>query len=107
MRVKSFAFGAAFAGVAGSLYAGEIGYINTEEFTLFLSLMTLCMVILGGMGNWWGVIIGTVIMTIVPEKLRQFQELRFLLYGLALLLLLIYRPLGLFASERRKYEKVL
>jgi branched-chain amino acid transport system permease protein len=107
MRVKSFAFGASFAGVAGALYAGEIGYISTEEFTLYLSLIALCMVILGGMGNWWGVIIGTFIMTILPEKLREFQELKVLLYGFVLLILLIYKPLGLFAGVKRKYEKVL
>lgn len=107
MRVKSFAFGATFAGVAGALYAGEIGYIGTEEFTLFLSIMAICMVILGGMGNWWGVIIGALIMTIVPEKLRELKELRFLLFGVVLLILVIYRPLGLFASARRKHEKVL
>jgi len=107
MRVKSFAFGSAFAGVAGTLYAGEIAYINPDEFTLFFSIIAICMVILGGMGNWWGVIIGALIMAILPEKLRGMQELRLLIYGAILLILLIYRPLGLFPSARRKHEKVL
>lgn len=107
MRVKSFAFGSAFAGVAGTLYAGEIAYINPDEFTLFFSIIAICMVILGGMGNWWGVIIGALIMIILPEKLREMKELRLLIYGVILLILLIYRTLGLFPSARRKHEKVL
>lgn len=107
MQVFSFAYGAAFAGVAGSLYAGELGYIEPREFSIFFSITAICMVILGGMGNWWGVIIGALIMIVVPEKLREFQELRFFIYGLVLLLILIYRPFGLFASPRRKHEKIL
>ena len=65
------------------------------------------MVILGGMGNWWGVIVGALIMIVIPEKLREFQELRYFVYGLVLLLILIYRPFGLFASPRRKHEQIL
>ena len=107
MQVISFAFGASFAGVAGWLYAGELGYIEPREFTIFFSITAICMVILGGMGNWWGVIIGAAIMVIVPEKLREFQELRFFVYGLVLLLILIHRPFGLFASARRKFEQVI
>lgn len=106
-QVYSFAYGAAFGGVAGALYAGELGYIEPREFSIFFSITAICMVILGGMGNWWGVIIGALIMIVVPEKLREFQELRFFIYGLVLLLILIYRPFGLFASPRRKYEKII
>lgn len=107
MQVFSFAFGAAFAGVAGALYAGEIGFIEPGEFTIFMSITLICMVILGGMGNWWGVVIGAFIMIVVPEKLREFQEMRYFLYGIVLLLILIYRPYGLFASVRRKHEKLI
>jgi branched-chain amino acid transport system permease protein len=107
LQMISFAFGAAFAGVAGALYAGEIGFIEPGEFTIFMSITLICMVILGGMGSWWGVVCGTFIMVVVPEKLREFQELRYLLYGVVLLCILIYRPHGLFASARRRHEKVL
>lgn len=107
MQVLSFAFGAAFAGVAGTLYAAEIGFIEPGEFTIFMSITLICMVILGGMGNWWGVVIGAFIMIVVPEKLRDFQELRYFLYGIVLLVILIYRPYGLFASTRRKHEKLI
>jgi branched-chain amino acid transport system permease protein len=107
MQVLSFAFGAAFAGIAGSLYAAEIGFIEPGEFTIFMSITLICMVILGGMGNWWGVVIGAFIMIVVPEKLREFQEMRYFLYGIVLLLILIYRPYGLFASVRRKHEKLI
>ncbi|MCX7309055.1 MAG: branched-chain amino acid ABC transporter permease [Afipia sp.] len=107
MQVLSFAFGAAFAGVAGALYAGEIGFIEPGEFTIFMSITLICMVILGGMGNWWGVVIGAFIMIVVPEKLRDFQEMRYFLYGIVLLVILIHRPYGLFASTRRKFEKLI
>ena len=82
MQVLSFAFGASFAGIAGSLYASEIGFIEPGEFTIFLSITLICMVILGGMGNWWGVVLGALIMIVVPEKLRDFQELRYFLMDL-------------------------
>jgi branched-chain amino acid transport system permease protein len=107
MQVLSFAFGSSFAGIAGALYASEIGFIEPGEFTIFLSITLICMVILGGMGNWWGVVLGAFIMTVIPEKLRDFQEMRYFLYGLVLLFILIYRPYGLFPSARRKFEKVL
>jgi branched-chain amino acid transport system permease protein len=107
MRLLSFAFGSAFAGISGGLYAGEIGFIEPGEFTIFMSITLICMVILGGMGNWWGIVIGAFIMIVVPEKLRHFQELRYLFYGIVLLTVLIYRPYGLFASLRRKQEKLI
>jgi branched-chain amino acid transport system permease protein len=107
MQVLSFAFGASFAGIAGALHAAEIGFIEPREFTIVFSITAICMVILGGMGNWWGVVIGAFIMIVVPEKLRAFQELRFFLYGLVLLFILIHRPHGLFPSPRRKHEKIL
>jgi len=106
-RMFSFAFGSAFAGVAGGLYAGTIGFIEPGEFSIFMSITLICMVILGGMGNWWGVVVGALIMIVVPEKLRDFQELRYLLYGVVLLVILVYRPYGLFASVRRKHEKLI
>ena len=104
MRVFSFAFGAAFGGVAGALYASEIGFVSPEEFTIFLSITVISMVILGGMANWWGVLVGSLILIVLPEKLREFAEYRLLLYGIVLLLLLIYRPHGLFPSNSRRYE---
>lgn len=107
LRVLSFGFGSLFAGVAGALYANEIGFIEPGEFTVLLSITLICMVILGGMGNWWGIICGAFIMIALPEKLRQFQELRYLLYGVALLAILIYRPTGLFANPKRRFEKLL
>lgn len=107
MQVLSFAFGGAFAGIAGSLYASEIGFIEPGEFTIFMSISLICMVILGGMGNWWGVVCGAFIMIVVPEKLREFQEMRYLLYGVVLLAILIWRPHGLFAGARRKFEKII
>lgn len=107
MQVLSFGFGASFAGIAGALHGAEIGFIEPREFTIFFSITVICMVILGGMGNWWGVVIGAFIMIVVPEKLRAFQELRYFLYGLVLLFILIHRPHGLFPSPRRKHEKIL
>lgn len=104
VRVKSFALGSSFAGLAGALFAQKIGFVGPEDFTLFLSMMLISMVILGGMGNMLGVLAGCAIWILIPEKFREFQDYRFLIYGLTLILLLIYRPHGLFPSASRRYD---
>lgn len=104
VRLKSFAFGASFGGIAGGIYAHKTGFVGPEDFTLFLSMTLISMVILGGMGNWKGVIAGALMLVILPEKLREFQDYRLLLYGITLIVLLIYRPYGLFPTATRRYE---
>jgi branched-chain amino acid transport system permease protein len=94
-KIMIFTLAAALAGLAGSLYAHYITFINPETFGLHTSILILCMVVLGGMGSLWGSILGAAILTALPEMLRQFRDYQDLAYGLLLIILLIWRPEGL------------
>jgi branched-chain amino acid transport system permease protein len=119
IKLLAFAMGASFAGISGGLFAGFQGFISPESFTLFESIIVVCMIVLGGMGNISGVILGAVLLTVFPEALRYLGEwqrllfgqvlvdpndLRLLLFGLALVLIMIFRPSGLLPSVRRERE---
>jgi len=120
IKLLAFAMGASFGGVAGGLFAGFQGFVSPESFTLMESVMVLCMVVLGGMGHIPGVILGAVLLTITPELLRegitplQYQifgrvvvdpeNFRMVLFGLALILVMLLRPAGIWPSKRRKQE---
>jgi branched-chain amino acid transport system permease protein len=103
-KIRTVAFGSLFAGLGGSLFAHEIGFISPDDFSLLHSVELLAGVILGGMGNLFGAIIGTVILSIAPEKLRFLGDYRLLIYGSMLVILLIWRPRGLLPDPRRRYE---
>ncbi|MBM4294982.1 MAG: branched-chain amino acid ABC transporter permease [Deltaproteobacteria bacterium] len=94
-KIMIFTLAAAVAGVAGSLYAHYITFINPESFGLHTSILLLCMVVLGGMGSIAGSVVGAVILAVLPEMLRQFKDYQDLLYGALLVGLLILRPQGL------------
>lgn len=94
-KVAIFALAAALAGLAGSLFAHYIKHINYESFGLHTSILILCMVVLGGMGSIPGSVLGAVILTALPETLRQFQSYQDLIYGGLLVALLVWRPQGL------------
>jgi branched-chain amino acid transport system permease protein len=94
-KVVIFTLAAAMAGLAGSLYAHYITFINPESFGLHTSILILCMVVLGGMGSIAGSVLGAVILTMVPEMLRQAHAFQDLIYGALLVGLLIIRPEGL------------
>jgi branched-chain amino acid transport system permease protein len=94
-KVVIFTLAAALAGLAGSLYAHYITFINPESFGLHTSILILAMVVLGGMGSIPGSVVGAVILTALPELLREFQSYQDLLYGALLVGLLILRPEGL------------
>lgn len=119
IKLLAFAMGATFGGVAGGLFAGFQGFISPESFNLMESIMILCMIVLGGMGNIPGVILGALLLTILPEALRYIgdlqrawlgqvvvdpSDLRMLLFGLALILMMLFRPAGLLPSRQRKRE---
>ena len=119
IKLLAFAMGASFAGISGGLFAGFQGFISPESFNLFESIIVLCMIVLGGMGNIPGVILGAVLLTVFPEALRYLGELqnalfgrilvdpsdlRMLIFGLALILIMIFRPAGLLPSVRRQRE---
>ncbi|HYA20735.1 MAG TPA: ABC transporter ATP-binding protein [Burkholderiales bacterium] len=119
IKLLAFAMGASFGGVSGGLFAAFQGFISPESFTLIESIMILCMVVLGGMGNIAGVILGVVLLVVLPEALRYIgpaeqallgrifvdpADLRMLIFGLALILVMLFRPAGLLPSTIRKRE---
>lgn len=104
MKLLAFSLGAAFAGLAGAIYAHYVGFIGVEDFDFNKSLMLICMVILGGMDNVPGVALGAVLLTIVDEKLRDFAEYRMLVYGVVLMCVLLLRPQGILPKGVRKYR---
>lgn len=119
VKLLAFAMGATFGGVAGGLFASFQGFISPESFTLLESIMVLCMVVLGGMGNVGGVVLGAALLTALPEALRYVgplqqtwfghvfvdpSDLRMLMFGLALVLMMLFRPAGLWPSKIRKRE---
>lgn len=106
-KVTAFIIGAFFAGIAGGLYGHFIQYINPEDFNFLRSVEIVVMVILGGMGSTLGVVIAAVILTILPELLRDVQEYRMIVYALLLVVMMLVRPQGLFGVKlARKREKI-
>jgi branched-chain amino acid transport system permease protein len=93
---KAFAFGvgAAIAGLAGCFYPGFVGTLVPDAFNIIESFTMLAMVIVGGMGTMIGPVIGAVMLTFLPELLRGFGELRLMIYGLALTLVVLFMPGG-------------
>jgi branched-chain amino acid transport system permease protein len=120
IKLLAFAMGACFGGVAGGMFSAIQQFISPESFVLVESVMVLAMVVLGGMGNIWGVILGAVLLSFVPEILRFTVEpiqrqlfgrmivepevIRMLIFGFALVLIMILRPGGLWPSAVRKRE---
>jgi branched-chain amino acid transport system permease protein len=94
-KVFIFTLAAALAGLAGSLYAHYITFINPETFALHTSILILTMVVLGGMGSIAGSVLGALILTVLPEMLRQVHAYQDLVYGALLMMLLIWRPEGI------------
>jgi branched-chain amino acid transport system permease protein len=121
IKLLAFAMGASFGGVAGGMFAAIQGFISPESFVLVESVMVVSMVVLGGMGNIAGVILGAVLLAIVPEILRWTVEpaqralfgrmlvepevIRMLIFGFALVLVMLFRPAGLLPSAVRKRER--
>ncbi len=98
MKLLAFALGAAIAGVAGSLFATKMTMVAPESFTWWESLIVLIIVVLGGMSSIPGVIVGAIVMVSLPELLRDFSDYRMLILGIALVLLALFRPRGLWPA---------
>ncbi|MFM7658641.1 MAG: branched-chain amino acid ABC transporter permease, partial [Burkholderiaceae bacterium] len=118
MKLLAFAMGASFGGVAGAMFGAFQGFISPESFTLTESIAILAMVVLGGIGHIPGVVLGAVLLAALPEVLRHTVEqlqmalfgqvwidaevLRQLLYGLALVLIMLARPAGLWPAPHKE-----
>jgi branched-chain amino acid transport system permease protein len=105
-KVTAFIVGAFFAGVAGGLYAHFSGYINPEDFNFLRSVEIVAMVILGGMGSTFGVVIAAIVLTLLPELLRDVQQYRMIVYALLLIIMMILRPQGLFGIKMQRKKKI-
>jgi len=103
-KLLAFATGAAFAGLGGAFFAAKLTSIYPHSFHLLVSINVLCVVIIGGMGSIPGVVIGALALVGIPEILREFSEYRLLMYGAALVLMMLNRPEGLLPEARRALE---
>ena len=104
MKILAITLGASWAGVAGVFFAGRYSFISPESFTFLETVIVLSMVVLGGMGSIPGVILGAALLIILPEVLRGFQDYRMLVFGGAMVLMMVFRPQGLIGNPRRKIE---
>jgi branched-chain amino acid transport system permease protein len=114
IKLLAFSLGATFGGVAGALFAAFQGFVSPESFSLMESIIVLSMVVLGGIGHIPGVVFGAVLLSLFPELLRHTvvpvqqqlfgrvlidaEVLRMLLYGLAMVAVMLYRPKGLWPA---------
>jgi len=103
-KITTFAIGAFFAGMVGVIFAAKTTFINPASFTLWESLMILCVVVIGGTGSIVGVIVGAFILILLPEYLRAFSEYRMLLFGALLVIMMVFRPGGIISNIRKKYK---
>lgn len=120
VKLLAFAMGASFGGLAGGLFASFQAFVSPESFSLMESIMVLCMVVLGGMGHIPGIILGALVLTVLPEAFRHGagpvqqavfgqvlvdpENLRMLLFGMALVVVMLYRPSGLWPDPRHRQE---
>lgn len=102
-KVVSFTLGNGLAGMAGAIYGMMTGFVAPNNFTFGDSLILVSIVILGGIGNPWGILPAAAIVLILPEKLQFIQEYRFLLYAVLVILILLFRPDGLLPRKIRRY----
>ena len=115
MKVLAFVIGASTSGVAGWIYASKFSYIAPNSFPLLASILVLCAVVLGGLGSISGAVLGAILVVTLPEVIRDLSDGRAIfgfdittgriaVFGLALIIVMIYRPGGLLAARRRRTE---
>jgi branched-chain amino acid transport system permease protein len=103
-KLWAFAIGAAIGGLSGALFFSKQTFINAEQFDLFTSILWVAAVVIGGAGNQLGVAVGAILLAYLPERFRAFFDYRLLVFGLALIVMTIFRPQGLLPSRRRTVE---
>jgi ABC-type branched-subunit amino acid transport system permease subunit len=103
LKIMAFVIGNVFAGVAGAVFAMMTGFVSPNDFDFSTSLVLIAILVLGGIGNPWGILPAAALVIILPEKLQAIQEYRYLLYSLAVVAILLFRPAGLFPRRLRRY----
>lgn len=102
-KITAFIIGNLFAGIAGAFFAMMTSFVAPANFNFGDSLILLTIVVLGGIGNLWGILPAAAIVLLLPEKLQAIQEYRFLLYAVAVILILLFRPQGMFPRRLRTF----
>lgn len=102
-KITAFTLGNFIIGIAGALFAMMLGFIAPTNFTFGDSLILVSIVLLGGIGNPWGLVVATTILIILPEKLQAIQEYRFLIFAAMVILILLFRPQGILPRPLRVY----
>jgi len=102
-KLVTFALGAFWAGIAGVVLAAQTTYINPDSFTLWESIMVLMAVVIGGQGSIPGAIMGAMLLKLLPEYFRALAQYRMLIYGIAMIVIIIFKPDGLIPRNRKKF----
>ena len=102
-KLVTFALGAFWAGIAGVLLAAQTTFINPDSFTLWESIMILMAVVIGGTGSIPGAIAGALLLKLLPEYFRALAQYRMLIYGVAMIVIILFKSEGLFPRNRKKY----
>jgi ABC-type branched-subunit amino acid transport system permease subunit len=102
-KITAFTLGNFLIGIAGALFGMVGGFVAPNNYTFADSLILVSILLLGGIGNPWGLVVATFIVVVVPEKLQTIQEYRFLLYALLVIMVLLFRPEGLLPRPVRRY----
>ena len=103
-KLLAFATGAGFSALSGAIFASKLGSVYPHSFSVMISINIICLIIVGGMGSIPGVIVGAAALVGLPELLREFAEYRMLVYGAALVAMMILRPEGLWPEAKHKME---
>jgi ABC-type branched-subunit amino acid transport system permease subunit len=102
-KITAFLLGNFLIGIAGTVHGMLVGFVQPNNYTFADSLVLVSILLLGGIGNPWGVVVATVIVVIIPEKLQVIQEYRFMLYAALVMMVLLFRPEGLLPRQVRSY----
>jgi len=100
LKLLAYAMGALFAGLAGAFFCARMRFVSPESFTFLESAMVLSMVVLGGMGSIPGIILGAAALIVLPEVFREFETYRMLAFGMAMVVMMLFRPAGLIPAKR-------
>ncbi|MGD8962759.1 MAG: hypothetical protein PVF29_15325 [Desulfobacterales bacterium] len=103
-KLMAFATGAGFSALSGAIFATKIGSVYPHSFNVIVSINIICLIIVGGMGSIPGVIVGAFALVGLPELLREFAEYRLLVYGAALVAMMLLKPEGLWPDVKRRRE---
>ncbi len=103
-KLSAFGIGGFIAGLAGCVFASKQGTVSPDSFDFVVSVMVLAMIVLGGLGNMAGAILGAVTLSLLPEFLRGFEVYRMLLFGAAMIVMMLVRPQGILSEKRHQEE---